>query len=43
MTNNSSEKIWDKFPKTSKLSMESLKADFLQFSAKIVKSLILSR
>ena len=36
MTNNTSNNIWDKFTKTSKIgpSMKSLDADFLQFSAK---------
>ena len=44
MTNNPSENIWDKFTKTSKVEpfMESLNADFFQFSAKIIKSFTLS-
>ena len=38
------ENIWDEFTKTSKIgpSMESLNADFFQFSAKINKSFVLS-
>ena len=38
MTNNPLENIWDKFTKTKKLgpSMESLNADFFQFSPKIL-------
>ena len=38
------ENIWDEFTKTSKIgpSMESLNADFFQFSAKIIKSFVLS-
>ena len=38
MTNNPSENIWDEFTKTKKLgpSMESLNADFFQFSPKIL-------
>ena len=44
MTNNPSENIWDGFTKTGKIgsSMESVNADFFQFSAKIIKSFILS-
>ena len=44
MTNNPSENILDKVTKTSKIwpSMESLNADFFQFSAKIIKSFVLS-
>ena len=44
MTNNPSENIWNKFTKTSKTgpSMESLTAEFFNFSAKIIKSLVLS-
>ena len=40
MTNNPSKNIWDEFTKTSKIgpSMESLNADFFQFSAKIINS-----
>ena len=36
--------IWDKFTKTTKigLSMESLNAHFFQFSAKIIKTFVLS-
>ena len=43
MTNNSSENIWDKFMKMSKIgpSIESLNADFLQFSAKVMKNFVL--
>ena len=38
MISNSSENIWDEFAKTSKIgpSVESLNADFFQFSAKII-------
>ena len=38
MTNNPSENIWDKFTKASKIgpSMESLYANFFQFSTKIL-------
>ena len=41
MTNNPSENIWDEFTKTSKIgpSIESLNADFFQFSVKIIKIL----
>ena len=44
MTNNPSKNIWDDFTKTSKIgpSMEGLNADFFQFSAKIIKSFVLS-
>ena len=44
MTNNPSKNIWDEFTKTSKIgpSLESLNADFFQFSAKIIKSFVLS-
>ena len=44
MTNNPSKNIWDKFTKTSKVgpSMESLNADFFQFSAKVITSFVLS-
>ena len=44
MTNNPSENIWDAFMKMSKIgpSMESLIADFFQFSAKNIKSFVLS-
>ena len=44
MTNNPSENILDKFTETSKIGppMESSNAGFLQFSAKIIKSFILS-
>ena len=44
MTNNPSENIWDRFPKTGKIgpSMESLNADFLWFFAKILKSFVLN-
>ena len=44
MTNNPSENIWDEFMKTIKIGpfMESLNADFFQFSAKIIKSFCLS-
>ena len=44
MTNNPSKNIWDEFTKTSKTgpSLESLNADFFQFSAKIIKSFVLS-
>ena len=36
--------IWDEFTKMTKIgpSMESLNADFFQFSAKIIKSFVLS-
>ena len=45
MTNNPSENIWDEFTKMRKIgpSMESLNADCFQFSAKIIKSFVLSR
>ena len=44
MTNNPSKNIGGDFTKTSKIgsSMESLNADFFQFSAKIMKSFVLS-
>ena len=44
MTNNPSESIWDGFTKASKTgpSMESLNADFFQFSAIIIRSFVLS-
>ena len=44
MTNNPSENIWDEFMTTSKIgpSKESLNADFFQFSAKVIKSFVLS-
>ena len=44
MTNNPSENIWDKFRKASKIgpSMESLNANFFQFSAKFIKIFVLS-
>ena len=44
MTDNPSENIWNEYTKTSKTgsSMESLIAEFFQFSAKIIKSLVLS-
>ena len=44
MTNNPSKNIGDEFTKTSKIgpSLESLSADFSQFSAKIIKSFVLS-
>ena len=44
MANNYSENISDEFTKTSKIgpSMESLKDDFFKFSAKIIKSFVLS-
>ena len=44
MTDNPSENIWDEFTKTSKIgpSIESLIAEFFQFSAKITKSFVLS-
>ena len=44
MTNNPSKIIWEKFRKMSKLgpSMESLNANFFQFSAKINKIFVLS-
>ena len=44
MTNNTSKNIWDEFTKTRKLgpSVESLNADFFQFSAKINKNFALS-
>ena len=43
-TNNPSEYIWDEFTKTSKVGpfMESLNADSFQFSARIIKSFVLS-
>ena len=44
MTNNPSKNIWNEFTKESKIgpSMESLNADFFQFSAKIIKNFVLS-
>ena len=44
MASNSSKNIWHNFTKMSKIgpSMESLNADFFQFSAKIIKSFVLS-
>ena len=44
MTDIPSENIWDEFGKTSKIgrSMESLIAEFFQFSTKIIKSSVLS-
>ena len=44
MTSKPSKNIWDDFTKTSKVgpSMENLTADFFQYSAKIIKSLVLS-
>ena len=44
MTNNPSKNIGDEFTKASKIgpSLESLSADFFQFSAKIIKSFVLS-
>ena len=44
MTNNPSKNIWHDFTKTSKIgsSMESLNADFFQFSAKIIQSFVSS-
>ena len=44
MTNNPSENIRDEFTNTSKIGplMESLIADFFQFSSKIIKGFILS-
>ena len=44
MTSNPSENISDEFMKTSKIrpSMESWNGDFLQFSATIIKSFVLS-
>ena len=44
MTKTSSEKIWDKFTKASEIgpSMESLIAEFFQFSAKIIKYFFLN-
>ena len=43
MTNNASKNIWDEFTKTSKIgpSLKGLNADFLQLSAKIIKSFVL--
>ena len=42
MTKNHSENIWDEFTKTSKIeySMESLIAEFFQFSTKVIKSFV---
>ena len=44
MTNNPSKNIWDEFTKMSKIgpSMEILKADFFQFSAKNIKRFAIS-
>ena len=44
MTDNPSENIWDEFAKMSKIghAMESLIAEFFQFSTKIIKSFALS-
>ena len=44
MTNNRSENILDKFAKTSKIRpfMESLTAEYLKYSAKIIKSFVSS-
>ena len=44
MTDNPSKNIGDEFTKTSKIGpfLESLDADFFQFSAKITKSFVLS-
>ena len=44
MTNNPSKSVWDDFTKTSKIgpTMESLNAEFFLFSAKIIKSFVLS-
>ena len=44
MTNNPSKNIWNEFTKEGKIgpSMESLNADFLKFSAKIIKNFVLS-
>ena len=44
MTNNPSKNVWDDFTKASKIapSKESLNADFFQFSAKFIKSFVLS-
>ena len=44
MTNNTSKNIRDEFTKTSTigLSMESLIAEFFQFFAKIIESIVLS-
>ena len=44
MINNPSENIWDELTKTTKIgpSMESLNGVFFQFSAKIIKSFVLS-
>ena len=44
MTSNPSKNILDDFTKKSKIgpSMESLNADFFQFSAKIIKNFVLS-
>ena len=44
MTSNPSKNIWDEFTKTCKIgpSMESVNVDFFQFSAKIIKSFVLS-
>ena len=44
MTNNPSKNICDDFTKTSKIgpSMESLNADFFQFSVKIITSFVFS-
>ena len=44
ITNNPSKNIWDDFTKTTEMapSMESVNADFFQFSAKIIKIFALS-
>ena len=44
MIESPSKNIWDEFTKASKIgpSMESLNADFFQFSAKIIKRFVLS-
>ena len=44
MTNSPSKNIWAEFTKTIKVgpSMESLNADFFQFSAKVITSFVLS-
>ena len=44
MTKGPSKNIWDEFTKATKIGpfMESLNADFFQYSAKIIKSFVLS-
>ena len=44
MTNNPSKNIWDNFTKTNKIgpSVESLNAEFFQFSAKNIKSYVMA-